>query len=256
VSVPESRGASSALARGERRSPARKPPPPTFEDPKASTPVRREPAPPVPAPAAPRSPNLIQARSPESARPRRAAPERPSTASANGAPVVTRLPAPFTVRLSQFLWAMSLLTGAVAVVYLFVIRAEQTPLIVEFVRGVVAGRSDQTYGTAADIVFWSVFGISLGLLLIQVVLLVSFSNRKPHVRWWQLATVSGQILLFLLSSEIIAVGEHGPLLRQLLLAQWGIGLLALLFSTFRGALQWSARRVDVRRVSSGDGGEF
>jgi hypothetical protein len=236
---------------------SRKPAPPTFEDPPSPPPARRTPAaPPVPVTAAPRAPSVIQARTPEVARPRRRSPERPPTTSPHGAPVLTRLPPPFTVRLSQFVWVLSLLVGAVGVVYLFAIRSEQTPLIVEVVRGVVAGRSDEAYRTAADIIYWSVFGVSLGLLLIQVVLLVSFANRKPHVRWWQLATVAGQVLLFLLSSELIVVGEHGPVLRQVLLAQWGLALLALLFSTFRNALNWTARRHDVRRASSGDGAEF
>jgi hypothetical protein len=160
------------------------------------------------------------------------------------------------VRVSQFLWVMSLLAGGIAVVYLFVIREDQLPFIADVVRGVAEGRSDETYDAAADIIYWSVFGIAVGLLLWQIVLLVSFSNRKPHVRWWQLATVILQILLFLLSLEVVAVGDNGPLVRQVLLAQWGLALVALLFSTFRGALQWTARRHDVRRAGADGGGEF
>jgi hypothetical protein len=157
---------------------------------------------------------------------------------------------------SQFLWVMSLLAGGIAVVYLFVIREDQVPLIADVVRTVAEGRSDETYTAAADIIFWSVFGLAVGLLLWQIVLLVSFSNRKPNVRWWQLATVAAQILLFLLSLEIIAVGDNGPLVRQVFLAQWGIALVALLFSTFRGALQWTARRHDIRRAGEDGGSDF
>jgi hypothetical protein len=166
--------------------------------------------------------------------------------------VLTKLPPPFTVRLSQFLWVLSLLTGGVAVVYLFVIREDQVPLITDVVKGVAEGRSEETYTAAADILFWSVFAVAVTLLLIQIVLLVSFSNRKPNARWWQLATVAGQIGLFLLSSEFFATGEHGPVLRQVLLLQWSLALLALLFSSFRGALQWTARKYDVRRAGEGD----
>ena len=264
MSDPQQHG-SPALARPPRTRPGHRPPPPRFEDPaeltepavparRAPVPVEHAPAPPVSAPAAPR---MIRARAPETAQPRRRSPDRPATTSTIGAPVLTTLPPPFTVRLSQFLWVLSLLVGAVAVVYLFAIRTEQTPLIVDVVKGVVTGRSDEAYRTTADILYWSVFGIALTLLLVQVVLLVSFSTRKPRARWWQLATVAGQVLLYLLSAELVSVGQHGPILRQVLLAQWGIALLALLFSTFRNALQWTARRHDVRRVaSSGDGAEF
>jgi hypothetical protein len=185
---------------------------------------------------------------------RREAPERPTLSSPNTAPVLTKVPPPFTVRLSQFLWVLSLLAGGIAIVYLFVIREDQLPLISDAVRAVADGRSDETYAAAADIIFWSVFGISVALTLIQVVLLVSFANRKPHVRWWQLGTVVAQIVVFLLSLEIVAVGQNGPLVRQVLLAQWGLALLALLFGAFRNALAWTARRYDVRRAGDGGGG--
>lgn len=265
--------ASRALAQPGRASARRKPPPPTFEDPPEApappagyqaigrVPVRRVPASALqrqpegpPAPPAPPSDGGRRTPAPPAA-PRREPPARPSTASPNAAPVLTKRPPPFTVRLSQFLWVLSLLTGGIAVVYLFVIREDQVPLIADVVRGVAEGRSDETYTAAADIIFWIVFGTALTLLLIQVVLLVSFTNRRPNIRWWQLATVMAQVLLFLLSLEFFAAGEHGPALRQVLLAQWALALLALLFSTFHNALQWTARKYDVRRAGA-DGDEF
>jgi hypothetical protein len=225
------------------------PPPPPGAQPIGRVPVAKVPASEV-RPAQPDAPQTVARRDRTPPPPKREAPERPPTVSPNAAPVLTKMPPPFSVRISQFLWVMSLLAGGIAVVYLFVIREDQLPLIADAVRGVSEGRSDETYTTAADIVYWSVFGIAVGLLLWQIVLLVSFSNRKPNVRWWQLGTVVAQILLFLLSLEIVAVGDNGPLVRQVLLAQWALALVALLFSTFRGALHWTARRHDVRRAGS------
>lgn len=266
------------LAQPGRAGGRRKPPPPTFEDPPPERAAARRPVPPSAPPPPPGAQPIGRVpvarvpasevhpahpapqESPQRGRgtppPRREAPERPPTTSPNAAPVLTKLPPPFTVRVSQFLWVMSLLAGGIAVVYLFVIREDQVPLIADVVRTVAEGRSDETYTAAADIIFWSVFGLAVGLLLWQIVLLVSFSNRKPNVRWWQLATVAAQILLFLLSLEIIAVGDNGPLVRQVFLAQWGIALVALLFSTFRGALQWTARRHDIRRAGEDGGSGF
>jgi drug/metabolite transporter (DMT)-like permease len=240
---------SRALAHPRRASARPKPQPPSFADtaPATGTAIGRVPVAKVPAsevlspqPDPPRN----RTPPPPPTRERREAPERPPTASPNVAPVLTKLPPPFTVRLSQFLWVLSLLAGGVAVVYLFVIREDQVPLITEVVKGVAEGRSEETYTAAA---------VAVTLLLIQIVLLVSFSNRKPNARWWQLATVVGQIGLFLLSSEFFATGEHGPVLRQVLFAQWSLALLALLFSSFRGALQWTARKYDVRRAGGGEG---
>lgn len=266
------------LAQPGRAGGRRKPPPPTFGDPPPERTAARRPVPPSAPPPPPGAQPIGRVpvarvpasevhpaqpapqESPQRGRgtppPRREAPERPPTTSPNAAPVLTKLPPPFTVRVSQFLWVMSLLAGGIAVVYLFVIREDQVPLIADVVRTVAEGRSDETYTAAADIIFWSVFGLAVGLLLWQIVLLVSFSNRKPNVRWWQLATVAAQILLFLLSLEIIAVGDNGPLVRQVFLAQWGIALVALLFSTFRGALQWTARRHDIRRAGEDGGSGF
>lgn len=250
---------SRALAGPGRASARPKPPPPTFGEappPPTGTAIGRVPVAKVPAAeVTPTPPASSRDRTPPPPPPRqrREAPERPSTASANSAPVLTKLPAPFSVRLSQLLWALSLLTGGVAIVYLFVIREDQVPLITDVVKGVAEGRSDETYTAAADIVYWSFFAVMVALLLIQIGLMVSFANRKPNVRWWQLATVAAQIGLFLLSAEFFAEGEHGPDLRQILFAQWSLGLLALLFSTFRSALQWTARKYDVRRAGGGEG---
>ena len=265
---PEEHDDRSRALAGARRASARpKPPPPTFEDPAPpageivstqGTAIGRVPIAQVPASELPAPPPSRDRTPPTGARrERREAPERPPTASPNAAPVLTKLPPPFTVRLSQFLWVLSLLTGSVAIVYFFVIREDQTPLITEVMKGVSEGRSEETYNAAADILFWSFFALMVTLVIIQIGLLVSFSNRRPNVRWWQLATVMGQVGLFLLSSEFFAGGEHGPVLRQVLFAQWSLALLALLFSSFGGALRWTARKYDVRRAGGGGGeGDF
>lgn len=177
----------------------------------------------------------------------RDAPERPALANRNGAPVVIKKSAPFEVRLSQFLWIVSFAVGGFAVVYLFVIRQDLLPLIADLVETVDKGRSEDTYESAADILFWTVFAVSLAMLLAQITLLVSFLNRKPQVRWWQLATLAVQATLVLLSPEWVALGEKGSWVQPLLAAQAALVLLALLLSILPRALAWSARRVDVRR---------
>jgi hypothetical protein len=178
---------------------------------------------------------------------KRDAPERPPVASPLAAPVLVKLTPPFSVRLSQVFWILSFAVGGFTAVYFFVIRQTQLPLIADVVRGVSEGRSDQTYETAAEIVFWVVFGLLVATLLTQITLLVSFMSRRPHVRWWQLATLVVQVLLLLLSMELVAVGEEGQQLRPLLAAECGLVVLALLWSVLPGAIAWSARQHDVRR---------
>ena len=136
-------------------------------------------------------------------------------------------------------------------VYLFVIRQEQLPLIADVARGVTEGRSDETYDSAADIVFWVIFGLVVAMLLVQITLLVSFMSRRPHVRWWQLATWGVQVIVLLLSMEWVAIGDRGEPLRLLFAAQAGLVLLALIASVFPKAIAWSARQHDVRRGHDG-----
>ena len=181
----------------------------------------------------------------------RRAPARPPTASPNAAPVLVKLTPPFSVRMSQLFWILSFAVGGFTAVFFFIIRKEQLPLISDLVRTVSEGRSDQTYDAAADIVFWIVFGVMVAVLLAQITLLVSFMSRRPHVRWWQLATLGVQVLLLLLSTEWVALGERRESLLLLLAAQAGLVLVALLFSTLPGAIAWSARQHDVRRRSDG-----
>lgn len=184
--------------------------------------------------------------------PARSAPQRPSLVSPNAPPVIVKRPPPFFVRLSQLLWVASFAAGGTAIVYFFVIRKTQLPLIGDAVRAVDDTRTDSTYEAAADIVFWSVFALLVTILLVQITLLVSFTSRRPRVRWWQLATWTVQVLVILLAMEIVAAGTDGEPLRQLLVAQAVLALAALLAGTTGGGIAWSARQHDVRRGSAGE----
>jgi len=183
--------------------------------------------------------------------PPREPPARPPTVRPSTAPVLVKRTPPFSVRMSQFLWILSFAVGGFAVVYFFVIREEQLPLIADVARRVTEGRSGETYDSAADIVFWVIFGLVVAMLLVQITLLVSFMSRRPHVRWWQLATWGVQVLVLLLSMEWVAIGERGESLRLLFAVQAGLVLLALIAGVFPKAIAWSARRHDVRRGHDG-----
>ncbi len=161
--------------------------------------------------------------------------------------MLVKVPPPFSVRLSQFLWIISFAVGGFTTVYFFIIRQELLPLIADVTRGVTEGRDDATYDAAADIIFWVVFAIMVGVLLVQITLMVSFMSRRPHIRWWQLATLALQVLLVLLSPEWVALGQRGEPIPALLAAQAALVLLALLSSTLPKAIAWTARQHDVRR---------
>ena len=180
-------------------------------------------------------------------------PARPSLASPNLAPVMVKATPPFSIRLSLFLWIISFAVGAFTTVYLFVIRQDLLPEIVDAAKAVTEGREESTYESAADIVFWVVFGLIVAVLFTQIMLLVSFMNRRPHIRWWQLLTLGLLGLLVLLSPEWVALGAKGQPLQPLLAAQAALVLLALLSSVLPGAIAWSARRYDVRRGPQGTG---
>ncbi len=175
-------------------------------------------------------------------------PPRPPLANPNHPPpVLIKQPPPFTVRLSQLLWALSFIAGALAVIYLVVIRQDQLPLISEAIRDVDTSRTDPTYSEAAGIVFWTAFGTMIGVLLVQITLLVSFMSRRPGIRWWQFASVVVEVILFALIVELVARGESGLFLQQLLSAQAGLAVLAMLMGAFPGAIAWTARQHDIKR---------
>lgn len=174
-------------------------------------------------------------------------PARPSLQDKAAAPVIVKLPAPFFVRASQVAWFLSLLAGAAAIVYLFVIRQTQLPLIADMARAVDATRAEATYTSAADIIFWSVFALAVTVVFLQIVFQVSFSNRRPHARWWQFGSILFQAGLVLIARQMIAVGERGVLLDQILLIQLGLAVFGLLLSLLPQALRWTARQHDIRR---------
>ncbi len=182
------------------------------------------------------------------------APARPTLAGKAAAPVLVKLAPPVSVRLAQLGWVLSLVTGAVAVVYLFIIRETQLPEMTEAIKAVDGTRAEETYSTAAEILYWTAFGILAVVLLVQVTCLVSFNNRRPRARWWQFGSVMVLGIALIGIRELVAVGERGLPLTRLLALQVGLALLALAFSVLPPALKWSARRHDVRAVSPGVGG--
>ena len=158
-----------------------------------------------------------------------------------------KLPPPFFVRASQVFWFLSLITGAAAIVYLFVIRQAQLPVIADMVEAVDGTRAEETYTSAADIIYWSIFGLCVAVVFLQIVFQVSFSNRRPHARWWQFGSILFQGGLLLIAREMVAIGERGVVLERLLLIQLGLAVLGLLCSLLPQALHWTARKYDVRR---------
>lgn len=184
----------------------------------------------------------------------RSQPERPPRLNPNTAPVITKETPPFSVRVSFLMWVLSLFAGGISIVYYFVIRQEQLPLIHAAVRAVDPSRAERTYTTAADIIYWGGFWLMVGLLVAQITLLVSFTNRRDHARWWQLGTFLGQAVLFGLALELVMHGTKGAVVAQLLATQCLLVLLALLTSTLPGAMAWTARKHDVRRRTLGAAG--
>jgi hypothetical protein len=186
----------------------------------------------------------------------RAAPARPSLSNKAAAPVLVKLPAPASVRLSQLCWVLSLAVGAAGIVYLFIIRQQQLPEIVGVIKGVDGTRADATYETAADILYWSVFGALVGIVLVQIALLVSFSNRRPKMRWWLLGTTLLLGAVFLVCRELVALGDRGVPLVRVLLIQLGLAVLGLLFGALPRALHWTARKHDVVHAGGGSSGDL
>jgi hypothetical protein len=184
-------------------------------------------------------------------------PPRPPLAGKPAAPVIVKRPPPFSVGVTMVCWVSSLLAGAGAVIYLMVIRTTQLPEITAIIQGVDADRAADTYEVAADIVFWSMFGVLVAALLLQIAFVVAFANRRPNMRWWMFGSLILVALVLLLGRELVTVGERGRPVEVLLLAEVGLLALGLLMSVLPGALRWSARRHDIRRgADAGVGGEL
>ena len=175
------------------------------------------------------------------------APARPPLREKAPAPVLAKAKPPFSVRASEFLWGLSLLVGAAGVVYAFIIRAAQLPAVEKLIKGVEAHRAAATYDSAAQIAFWCVFGGMIAVVFAQVILFVSFRNRRPNVRWWQFATFFLQAVVIAFAHELIAMGERGKPLEIILAGQYGLAILAFLVGLLPPALHWTARKYDIRR---------
>lgn len=183
-------------------------------------------------------------------------PDRPALTTRNHAPVVAHVPPPLSVRASQLLWILSLAAGGVGVGYAFIVRKDLLDVIGERVLAIDPGRAEETVTLTSDILYWSLFGGLVAVLLVQLVFLVSFANRRPRARWWLFGSMLLHGGLLVVAVEFAALETSAEPLRLILLAQLGLAALGLLVSLIPAALRWTARGVDIRRgpeaVGTGD----
>ncbi|NNC11931.1 hypothetical protein HII28_08565 [Planctomonas sp. JC2975] len=164
--------------------------------------------------------------------------------------MLTKAKPPVSVRVAQVFWILSLVAGAAGVVYAFIIRIAQLPAIEKLVKGVEAHRADSTYESAAQIVFWCIFGAMIAVVFLQIVFFVSFRNRRSSVRWWQFGTLFLQGIVLIFAHELVAMGDRGKPLEIILGTQYLLAIIALCVSLLPPALRWSARKYDIRRGPS------
>ncbi len=163
-------------------------------------------------------------------------------------------PPPSLVRLSQLAWMAGMGVTGFMIVYMFIIRETQLPLLTDLIRAIDDTRAEETYATAADIIFWTLFGTLVVLAVTQIIMLMSMMNRRPGARWWQVGSLVVQTVAVGAVSEFLGSGERGELLRQAGPLGLGLGVLGLLISLLPPVLRWSAARVDVRRGPLGPSG--
>ncbi|GAA2986898.1 hypothetical protein JOD63_002208 [Microbacterium terrae] len=187
----------------------------------------------------------------------REAPPRPATAGKEAPPVIVKRPPPASAALALVCWVLSLMAGAAAAVYLFVIRVPQLDEITAYVAGIAPDRAEATHETTAEILFWCLFGGLVAVVLAQIVFVVSFTNRRPGARWYLFGSTVLLAVLYFLGREMVTRGDRGEPVELLLVAQMALLALGLLLSVLPGALKWTARGHDVRRgAGAGAGAEI
>lgn len=184
----------------------------------------------------------------------RAQPERPSLTTPNSAPVVANVPPPLSSRLAEALWLFGLAAGAVAAGYFFITRSDELVHIRKRVEIVDPERAAETIDSTADIVFWSLFGTLVALVLIQIWAAVAFANRRAGARAWLCGTLAAFAGLCVVALEFTRPGEAGMPLRMFALAYAGLLTLALLVSLLPASRAWTRRRFDVRHGPASSGG--
>ena len=184
----------------------------------------------------------------------RARPERPSLETSNHAPVVARVPPPLATRLAEALWISGLAAGALTAAYFFITRDDELSHIRDRVLAVDPDRATETLESTADIIFWSLFGVVLALVLIQLWAAVAFANRRPRARAWLGGTLVALGVVCVIGLEFLRRDDAALPLRVLVLAYVGLLTLALLVSLVPSSRRWTRRRVDVRRGPATTGG--
>jgi hypothetical protein len=166
-------------------------------------------------------------------------PERPPMSNRSPAPICRRTPPTTTVSAARSLWILSFLLGLVTVAFTYLSRDGQLDRLRMLSTELRPGQTAETLGSVAALVFWSILGALVLVIIVEALLLGIMMRQRGGARWALLAVLVIHGALWVLADAVLIAHEESELyLRLLLVAQLITACVAWVVSLLPGAAAW------------------
>lgn len=163
------------------------------------------------------------------------------------APIPRRTVPTRTVTVARCLWLLSYLLGVVAVAFTYLSRNAQLERLRTLSSELRPGETAETLDSVAAVVFWSMLGALVLIIVVEALLLAVMMRQRGGARWALLAVLVIHGAVWALADAVL-IGPGAPelYLRLLLLAQLVTACAGWVVSLLPGARAWFRSQPRVR----------
>lgn len=141
--------------------------------------------------------------------------------------------------MSRSLWLLSYLLGVVAVAFTYLSRNAQLERLRTLSSDVRPGEAAETLDSVAALVFWSMLGALVLVIVVEALLLAVMMRQRGGARWALLVVLVFHGAAWALADAVL-IGPDAPepYLQLLLMAQLVTACVAWVVSLLPGARAW------------------
>lgn len=177
-----------------------------------------------------------------------AMPPRPAMSDSTPAPLRKAPPPALTVLAARSLWVASIVGAVAAIVFAFLSRAEQLGPLADIVGRLQPGlEAAEREAVAATVIVGSLSALAVVLLAEAILVRSMVVLARGRARWGLLALVLVNVLVCVVISAFVAIGQYGAISAGLLVAQLLLACAALVAGFLPSASAWFGREHQARR---------